>query len=91
MRKTCAQPVLTVWVTAENSPSLPTSKSSENSAEWTNYPLSPLSVHTFCIQLPTGKYAQITDRNGRLYTLSTPPIIRAKQVYKEKNSLGTRG
>jgi hypothetical protein len=91
MRKTCVQPVPAAWVTAPDSQLLPTSSLPRTLAPWTNHSLSPLVVHTICMQLPTAQNDQITDGNRRLYTLSTPPIIRAKKVNKENNSLGTRG
>jgi hypothetical protein len=91
MRKTCAQPVMSTWLTPRKSLALPTRRNYTNSSRGINPPVSHLALHTFVIQLYPTKSAQITDRMRQLSTLSTPPIIRAKQVRKENNSLGTRG
>jgi hypothetical protein len=91
MRKTCVQPVMSTWLTARKLPVLPTRRSLTNRNKGINQPVSHLALHTFVMQLYPTKNVQITDRMYQLSTLSTPPIIRAKLVLKENNSLGTRG
>ena len=91
MRKTCAQPVMSTRLTPRKSPFLPTHHSFTNTNKGINQPVSHLALHTFVMQLYPTKNVQITDTLCQLSTLSTPPIIRAKLVLKENNSLGTRG
>lgn len=91
MRKTCAQPVMNTRLTPNKSRTLPTHRNFTITSRRINQPVSHLALHTFVIQLYPTKSAQLTDKVYQLSTLSTPPIIRAKQVLKENNSLGTRG
>lgn len=91
MRKTCVQPVLSARITRTKTHTLPTHRSFVRSSRGTNRPVLLPDLHTFIMQLYPTKNTKITEANAQLSTLSTPPIIRAKQVPKENNSLKNRG
>lgn len=91
MRKTCVQPVLSTRLTRSKVLVLPTHDGSTHGARRINRVVLHPPLHTFIMQLYPAKNTQITEAFVQLSTLSTPPIIRAKQVQKENNSLRTRG
>lgn len=91
MRKTCVQPVPDVGVTRRKAHFLPTRRAQSFVTRRINHPLTHRPLHTFIMQLYPVQNAQLTEVCAQLSTLSTPPIIRAKQVQKENNSFRNKG
>ena len=91
MRKTCVQLVGGRLVTSVQTSKLSTLPAVSLNPRWIKLELSPTLLHNFSVQFSPSLYGQITEVSGEFSPLSTPPIIRANQVKKEKLLIEQRG
>lgn len=91
MRKTCVQLEGTVGTTHLFSQYFSTLSPTPLTRPWNNPQVLPVYLHNFIIHFYSCALRLLTEVSTGFSTLSTPLIIRAMQVNKEKQLIGQGG
>jgi len=91
MLKTCVKAVGSHGKSTQLGSEIYTQRSLALPYQWTTSPLSPLSIHNFCIQLCTPKLYEYTEARSDFSSLSTGLIINTIRENKENILVGNGG